>query len=201
MIDLKVITNPQEIFRELPTLETPRLKLRRLMTRDANDVFEYASDPDVARFVTWEHHRSVADALHFVRMILNTYSRGEPSPWGIVYKEDQKLIGTGGFHWWQVESARAELGYAISARYWNKGIMTEALGAMMEFGFEKMLLNRIEARCYIKNMASERVLLKGGMKYEGIMRESLYVKGEFQDLKLYSILKSEWNGVLKQNKV
>ena len=198
-IDLKIIANPQEIFRELPTLETPRLKLRRLMTRDANDVYEYASDPNVSRFVTWETHRSVADSLHFVRMVLNSYNRGEPTSWGIVYKEDRKIIGTGGYHWWQVDSARAEIGYAISSRYWNRGIMTEALNAMVEFGFEKMLLNRIEARCYIKNSASERVLQKCGFRFEGIMRESLYVKGEFQDLKLYSVLKKDFEELRFKN--
>jgi ribosomal-protein-alanine N-acetyltransferase len=199
MVDLKIIANPQEIFRELPIIETGRLRLRRLMTRDANDVYEYASDSNVSKYVTWEHHRSVADSLHFIRMVLNSYSRGEPTSWGIVYKEDRKLIGTGGYHWWQIESARAEIGYAIYSRYWNMGIMTEALQAMIEFGFEKMLLNRIEARCYIKNTASERVLQKCGMKYEGIMRESLYVKGEFQDLKLYSILKKEFDEIKLKN--
>ena len=193
MIDLKTILNPQELFKELPVLETERLKLRRIMTRDANDIFEYASDMQVSRFVTWEAHRSIADSLHFVRYLINTYSRGEPAPWGIIYKENQKLIGTGGYHWWHYDSARAEVGYAISARYWNMGIMTEALKEILEFGFEKMLLNRIEARCYVNNKSSERILMKCGFQFEGIMRESLFAKGEFQDLKLYSILKSDFS--------
>lgn len=192
MFDTTTLENLKKVFSNLETIETDRLKLRRMMTRDANDIFEYASDPEVAKYVTWEHHRSVADSLHFVRMILNSYNRGDPAPWGIVFKENNKLIGTGGYHWWLIEHGRAEIGYAISSRYWNMGIMTEALECMIKFGFEKMLLNRIEARCYIKNTASERVLQKCGMKFEGIMRESMFVKNEFQDLKLYSILKSEY---------
>jgi ribosomal-protein-alanine N-acetyltransferase len=192
LLESKIISNPGELFQSLPSLETERLHLRRISTRDANDIFEYASDPEVAKFVTWEHHRSIADSIHYVRMIVNSYSRGEPSPWGIILKEEQKLIGTGGFHWWLYEHSRAEVGYTISARYWNRGLMTEALKAIIEFGFEKMMLNRIEAKCYVQNAPSEKVLQKCGMKFEGILRESLYVKEEFRDLKMYSIIKSEY---------
>jgi len=121
------------------------------------------------------------------------YENGIPSPWGIVYKENNKLIGTGGYHNWNPEHRRAEVGYAISSRYWNKGIMTETLKRMLRFGFEAMDLNRIEALCKIENAASEKVMQKCGMKYEGTLREQMFVKGAYQDLKLYSILKQEFN--------
>ena len=192
MAHTNTIVNPDELFQSLPILETERLILRPVHTRDANDIFEYASDPEVSKFVSWEYHRSVADSIHYVRLIVNTYSRGHPAPWGIVLKDEHKLIGTGGFHWWLYDHARAEVGYTISSRYWNKGLMTEALNAILKFGFEKLSLNRIEARCFVLNTASQRVLEKCGMKYEGTMRQSLFVKGEFQDLKIYSILKNDF---------
>lgn len=197
MIDTRTLANPRELFQALPNIETERLLLRRIHTRDANDIFEYASDPEVAKYVTWEHHRSVADSIHFVRLIVNSYNRGEPAPWGIILKENQKLVGTGGYHWWLYDHSRAEVGYTISSRYWNKGIMTEALKAILKFGFDKMLLNRIEARCFLKNTASERVLMKCNMKFEGIMREPIFVKSEFRDLKIYSILKREYEEINK----
>jgi ribosomal-protein-alanine N-acetyltransferase len=123
---------------------------------------------------------------------MKQYIDGQPSPWGIVYKENNKVIGTGGYHLWVKEHGKAEIGYAISARYWNKGVMTEALKEIIKFGFEKMNLNRAEARVYVENTASERVMQKCGMKYEGILRESWFVKGIFQDIKMYSVLKSEF---------
>lgn len=186
------IVNYRSVFSDLPKLETERLLLRRLSMRDSNDVFEYASRPEVAEFVTWEHHRSISDSMVFIRSILNQYDEGVPSPWGIVLKQNTKLIGTGGFHNWSTGSKRAEIGYAISSAYWNLGYMTEALMEMIKFGFEVMQLNRIEAVCKTMNTASERVMQKCGMKFEGILRQHMFVKGTYHDLKMYSILKDEF---------
>lgn len=181
-----------DIFSNLPTIETERLRLRKLSMRDASDVFEYASTPEVAEHVTWEYHRNISDSMHFLRVMIQQYQDGIPSPWAIVYKEIGKLIGTIGYHVWSIQNSHAEVGYALSKQYWNKGIMTEAFAEVMKFGFEKMRLNRIEATCKPANTASEKVMLKCGMQYEGIMRKRLFAKGEFHDLKLYSILKPDW---------
>ena len=186
------ILNIGNVFKDLQTLETERLVLRKLTMRDANDVFDYASMPEVSKNVTWDYHRTIGDSMAFLKSILMQYEEGLPSPWGIVFKEHNKLIGTGGFHNWNPEHKRAEVGYAISSKYWNRGIMTETLKEMLRFGFEVMLLNRIEALCKKENHSSERVMQKCGMKYEGTLRQQMFVKGEFQDLKLYSILKEEF---------
>lgn len=191
MINKKITLKPGELFKRLPYLETERLKLRKLHSHDAGDVFEYASVSEVARYVSWVPHRTIADTKSFLKHILIQYEKGVPTSWGIVLKENNKLIGTGGYHWWSTEHSKAELGYVISDKYWNKGYMTEALKKIIEFGFEKMDLQRIEARCCIENTASERVMQKCGMKLEGILRSSLYIKGEFRDFKYFSILKSE----------
>ena len=183
-------------FRDLPSLETERLIIRKLTMKDANDIYEYASDPEVSKFVTWEPHKSVVDTVNFIRAIMKQYIDGQPSPWAIVHKENNKIIGTGGYNLWIKEHSKAEIGYAISARYWNRGIMTEALREIINFGFERMNLHRAEARVYVENTASERVMQKCGMKYEGILRESWFVKGIFQDIKMYSILKSEFTSDL-----
>lgn len=183
---------PEDIFKNLPILETERIRLRPLSIRDASQVFEYASEPDVAKFVTWEHHRTLSDSMHFLHQITQQYKEGIVSPWGIVYKEENRLIGTGGYHWWHKEHARAEFGFAISSAYWNRGLMTEALAEIIRFGFEIMGLNRIEASCYPENSASEKVMVKCGLTFEGTIRESVFIKGKFRDLKQFSILKSEY---------
>ena len=184
--------NNGSIFRDLPVLETERLILRKLSMLDVYDVFEYASVPEIAEHVMWQHHRSKADSMHFLRVVVQQYQNGTPSPWGIVYKENNKLIGTGGFHLWNFEHRKAEIGYALSAAYWNKGIMTEVLKVMIKFGFENLNLNRIEALCKVGNLASERVMQKCGMMLEGIFRQQIFVKEKFHDLKMYSILKSDF---------
>jgi [ribosomal protein S5]-alanine N-acetyltransferase len=182
----------KDVFNNLPVIETKRLRLRKLSMRDAGDVYEYASEPQVAEHVTWEHHRNISDSMHFLRIMIQQYDEGTPSPWGIIYKEIGKLVGTIGFHVWSPQNSYAEVGYALSKDYWNKGIMTEAYSEVIKFGFERMKLNRIEATCKLANTASEKVMLKCGMTYEGIMRKKLFAKGDFHDLKLYSLLKSDW---------
>jgi ribosomal-protein-alanine N-acetyltransferase len=182
----------KDVFNNLPIIETERLRLRKLSMRDAGDVYEYASEPQVAEHVTWEHHRNISDSMHFLRIMIQQYDEGTPSPWGIIYKEIGKLVGTIGFHVWSPQNSYAEVGYALSKDYWNKGIMTEAYSEVIKFGFERMKLNRIEATCKLANTASEKVMLKCGMTYEGIMRKKLFAKGDFHDLKLYSLLKSDW---------
>lgn len=181
----------EDVFGDLPEIETPRLLLRKLKPEDAADMFEYASDPEVARDVTWEPHRSIEDSRGFINSVLQKYANKQTSEWGLVLKETGRLVGTCGFVWWKPEHARAEFGYALSSKYWGRGLMTEAAAAVMDFAFDKMKLHRLEARCIITNTASEKVMLKNGMKYEGLMRDVVYEKGGFKSLKVYSMLESE----------
>lgn len=184
-----------ELFKNLPVLETPRLRLRKLSLRDAGDVFEYASLPEVAQHVTWEYHRNISDSVHYLRFITQQYIEGIPSPWGIIHKENAKLIGTIGYHVWSIANRSGEVGYALSKEYWNQGYTSEAFSEVIKYGFEHMMLERIEATCKLLNTASEKVMLKCGMQFEGIMRKKLFAKGEYHDLKLYSLLKEDWEKI------
>lgn len=181
-----------DIFKNLPILETGRLRLRKLSMRDAADVFDYASVPEVAEHVTWEYHRNISDSMHYLRFITQQYQDGIPSPWGIIHKELGKLIGTIGYHVWSLPNGFGEVGYALSKDFWNKGYTTEAFEEVIKFGFERLKLNRVEATCKLANTASEKVMLKCGLSYEGILRKRLFAKSEYHDLKLYSLLRNEW---------
>lgn len=174
-----------------PRLETERLLLRALTPDDAAAIFSYASDPEVARYMLWDVHRSVGDAEAFLDLTLSRYESGGPPDWGMVYKGDGRLVGTLGFVGWEREHARAEIGYVLHRDYWGRGLVPEALGAMISFGFDRMGLNRIEARCVAENSASARVMEKAGMSYEGTMRQREFLKGEYRNMKLYAILKEE----------
>jgi [ribosomal protein S5]-alanine N-acetyltransferase len=183
----------QTPFMDVPDLETERLLLRRLTGADADDMFAYASDADVARYTTWTPHESVEDSRDFIRRVMSEYEDFNRSSWtwGIYLKEESKIIGTLGI--WGRSHFRAEVGYAIGKAYWGKGYVTEAVGAVLTYAFGTLELNRIEAECLPDNVASARVMEKCGMLYEGTMRERMFNKGQFVDLKLYAILRRDYD--------
>jgi [ribosomal protein S5]-alanine N-acetyltransferase len=187
-----MFTRTENVLRDLPTLETDRLILRKMTPKDAEAVFAYASDPEVTRYVIWDRHRTIEDSRNFLKHAVRKYESGGEPDWGIVYKGDHHFVGTCGFASWEAGHARAELGYVLSREYWGRGLMPEAVRAMIAFGFERMGLNRIEARCIAENTASARVMKKAGMSYEGTLRQREFVKGTYQDMKLYSVLRSEF---------
>lgn len=187
----------QTIFTSLPTLSTPRLTLRRLRLRDADDLFAYAADPEVARHVLWDAHRNISQSRRFLWGAIRQYRKGLPASFAIECKRDGKMIGTIGFMWINTDHKSAEIGYSLSRDYWNQGIMTEALREVLRFGFEDLALNRIEAQHELDNPASGRVMQKAGMKMEGVLRQRLINKGKKVDVALYAILQSEWRVHIK----
>jgi ribosomal-protein-alanine N-acetyltransferase len=184
--------NLDGLFHRLPLLVTERLLLRPLTLEDVAAIFAYASDPEVARYVTWPAHRTVDDSLAFLQSVLDDYAADRVAPWGIVPRTTDEPIGTCGFVDWQPAHQRAELGYALARPSWGRGYMTEAVGAVISFGFEHMGLNRIEALCEPPNVGSSRVMEKLGMSYEGLLRSYMCYGGGCRDLKIYSILRHEW---------
>lgn len=180
------------LYPDFPTLESDRLILRKMTRDDAPDLFEYASNPEVAKYTTWHPHQSLEDSHLFLNFILETPQTHESFNWGIIHKADGKLIGTCGLVNWVVPDYYAEIGYALSRRYWGQGYMPEAVKAVVAFAFQKTDLNRIEARCKVPNLSSARVMEKVGMKYEGILRQQMFNKGIFHDMKLYAILREDW---------
>jgi len=176
----------------MPVLETRRLILRQLRATDVDDIYEYASDPEVSRYTLWDTHKSLDETRVFLNYIIEQHRRGEGMVWAVTERATRKMIGTCGFGSFRYRDSRAELGFALSRRFWNRGITTEAVAAVLRFIFEDLKLNRVEARCDVDNLASARVLEKSGMRYEGILRQHARIKSEFRDLKLYSILREEY---------
>ena len=174
-----------------PTLKTERLILRPLRMRDDRDMFAYAQDPEVSRHVLWEAHRSIGETRRFLRYAIRQYRRGFPGSLAIEWKASGRMIGTVGFMWINGEYKSAEVGYSLSRDYWNRGIMTEALRAVLAYGFDQLNLNRIEAQHAVENPASGRVMEHVGMRYEGTLRQRLRNKGRYVDVKLYAILRED----------
>ena len=116
-----------EVFGRLPTMLTRRLILRPVRMSDAQDLYEYSRDPEVARHVLWDAHRSIHQTRAYIRYLLRQYRSCAPGTFVIALRETGKVIGTIGFMWVQTENRSAEVGYSLSRAYWNRGFMTEAL--------------------------------------------------------------------------
>jgi [ribosomal protein S5]-alanine N-acetyltransferase len=182
------------LYRELPSLTTERLLLRKLTPADVADVYEYCSDPEVARFMRWDVHESPERTSAVVEDILARYERGTGGPWGIEHRGDRKLIGTLMLGWPNNGDGWADLGYAIHRAYWNRGLMTEALREVIRFAFTRTELNRVQAICEPENVGSCRALEKVGLTLEGTLREWQFYKGRHRDLRMYAALRREWTG-------
>ena len=181
----------------MPTLETRRLILRRIAMHDAGDIFEYSKDKEVARHVLWSAQKDVSEAKDYCRFMMKRYRCDQPSSWGIIEKATGRLVGTIGYMDHNEDNATVEVGYSLARWLWNGGYMTEALARVIEYTFEAMDINRIEAQHELDNPSSGRVMEKCGMKKEGVLRQRLYNKGRYVDVALYAILKEDYE---KRNK-
>lgn len=181
-----------DVFSHLPTILTARLTLRPVRMSDAADMYEYSKDPEVARHVLWDAHRSIHQTREYIRYLLRQYRNAAPGTFAIALRDNGKVIGTIGFMWVQTENRSAEVGYSLSRAYWNQGYMSEALQVVVEFGFQKLGLNRIEAQHETANPASGHVMQHAGMQHEGTLRQRIYNKGRFVDVELYAILRSDF---------
>ncbi|MDB5078802.1 MAG: acetyltransferase, ribosomal protein N-acetylase [Chloroflexi bacterium] len=183
---------PYQIFQNIPELQTGRLLMRRMVMSDVPDLFEVASDEEVTRYITWETHRSLSDTERFIQVVHDWYDRQEVLYWAVLRQSDMKLIGTCGIFEWVPKDARAELSYTLGRPYWGQGYASEVVSVMVRFAFEVMQLNRLEGRCLAENTASARVMEKAQLILDGVLRQQLYLKGAFRDLKVYSLLKQDW---------
>ena len=188
------VQSPPVFFSCLPVLETRDLILRRPRMKDAADIYSYSSDEEVARYVLWEPHRSVAETRSGLRELIRRARAGYPSSWVITLKESGRVIGTIGFVWYSAENCSAEIGYSLSRVFWNRGYATQALKAVSDEVFRALPLNRLEAQHDLRNPASGRVMQKCGFRREGILRSRIYNKGEYVDVALYALLRSDREG-------
>ncbi len=175
----------------LPILKTTRLILRPFLLSDANRVQELAGDKEIASTtLTVPHPYEDGIAEQWIGMLETECANGKGVAFAITNKDDGLIgcisLGINNSH------RRAELGYWIGRKYWNKGYWTEASIALIQYGFEKIKLNKIHAHHFTRNPASGRVMSKSGMKYEGTLRQQVIKDGIYEDLAVYSILREDY---------
>ena len=176
MIDRETIART---FKDPPPLETSRLLLRKLRRDDAADMYQYASDPSVTRYLTWETHETELYTERYLTYILGRYRAGDFYDWAMEYRETGQMIGTCGFTSFCTEANSAEIGFVVNPSFWGRGLATEAVGEVLNFGFRRLGLHRIEARFIEGNDRSKAVMLRCGMQFEGIRKDLMIVKDRY----------------------
>jgi [ribosomal protein S5]-alanine N-acetyltransferase len=185
----------KELPQDLPTLETPRLILRKLRMEDAEDMFEYAQDRELGLQGLWLPYSLLQESIDDIAETIEGYAKGSLWDWAIEHRADRKMIGRLGLHHYHKIDNRADLGYALNRAYWGQGYGTEAAQAVIDFGFGVLNLHRIGASVLADNSGSIRVLTKIGMRFEGVKRDFTAIRGTHEDLHSFSILKPEWEAV------
>ena len=174
-------------------IETKRLRLRQLSVSDAEPMYRnWASDPEVTKFLTWPPHESVEGTKTLLAEWKKEYEKADYYQWGIERKSLGEVIGTISVVGMKESIEMAHIGYCIGRAFWHQGIMTEALGAVISFLFNEVKCNRIESRYDTNNPHSGEVMKKCGMQFEGIMRAADRNNQGICDVGQYAILRSDY---------
>ncbi|MDU3337095.1 GNAT family N-acetyltransferase [Paraclostridium bifermentans] len=176
-----------EISGKFPIIETERLILRKLETTDINDLFEILSSERVTKYYGKYPMKNLSEAEDLILKFHKVFSEQKSIRWGIELKEINRIIGTCGFHCWNKNHFRAEVGYELGEAFWNKGYATEAISDILRYGFELMNLKRIEAIVYPENKPSEKLLLSLGFEHEGLLKKYANFRDKQQDLNIFAI--------------
>jgi RimJ/RimL family protein N-acetyltransferase len=176
-----------------PTLKTQRLTLRPFIADDAFDIERLAGMREIAdTTLSMPHPYPHGAAAEWILTHAPAWIAGTTVTFAIVETESGRLVGVTSLMLINREHRRGELGYWIAHNRWNQGYATESNRCLVDFGFEVLGLHRIEARHFVRNPASGRVMQKLGMQYEGIERDWAVKGDRYESLAVYSILESEW---------
>lgn len=172
-----------------PLIRTERLLLRPMRLSDDADIFAYASDDEVTRFMIWPTHRSVDNTVQYINYTLEAYKARNHYDYAIELLETGHVIGAGGAcKDLEPDAWLAEIGYVLNRAYWGKGYMPEAMGAFTRYLFENLDLHRVEAFHFIENEKSGRVMQKIGMACEGTQCDKYFIKGAYRTIRLYAMI-------------
>jgi RimJ/RimL family protein N-acetyltransferase len=169
-----------------------RIVLRALDRRDVADLFAVFSNPLVMRYWDSGPLRTSDDAQALLADIDYRYRERTLFQWGIAHRSDDRVIGTCTLHKMDAVHRRAEVGFALAADHWGKGLASEAVAMLIGFAFEQLNLHRLEADADPRNERSLALLARQGFRKEGFLRERYIVDGEIQDAVVFGLLRSEW---------
>lgn len=170
---------------DFPVLQTERLILAEITCAYCNDIYLLFIDYRITKYYPLKRLEKKDDANRVVNMLRNKYEEGCMVRWGITLHGCDELIGIIGFN--EIYPGhKATISYFLSPDYWGRGLMTEALKAILKYGFETMELNRIDAHVMVGNEQSVNVLLRCGFSYEALLRDFVLLEGQHYVIELYA---------------
>ena len=175
-----------------PTLHTARLLLRPFTEGDKDAIYALMSNASVLRYWDAPPWRERARADRFLARCKEMEQEGSGVRLAIERTVDGVFVGWCAFMQWNPDFRSALIGYCLAEKAWGQGYATEAAGAMVQWAFDTLDLNRIQSEADTRNRASERVLEKLGFVREGTLRENCIVNGEVSDSSVYGLLRREW---------
>jgi len=181
------------------SIQTNRLLLREFVDSDWIAVHEYSSDPEVCEYMEWGPN-SVRETKEFLKRAVRA-AKDTPRfgyDLAITDLKSRALLGAVGLALIGYPANQALIGYVLARQYWGQGIMSEAVKAMIGFGFGTLKLHRICAACDPRNVASYRVMERCGMRREAHFIEDKMIKGKWRDHFYYSVLSREWSDTRPQ---
>lgn len=174
-------------------IETERLILRPLTVADAEAGYRnWCSDPKVTEYLTWPPHGSVEATGKIFKMWEDSYSDPKFYQWGIVLKELGEPMGSISVVEMDERTDTLQIGYCIGSKWWHQGIMSETFSAVLDFLFDEVGANRIEAKHDTRNPNSGGVMTKCGLLYEGTLRQSVRSNRGIGDADIRAILRCDW---------
>lgn len=175
-----------------PHLHTTRLYLRQILPSDAAALYAIHSDAEWMRWYGVDPLTDVSQADQLAELFAGWFSGGTGFRWALERLQDHRLIGTCGLFRWNKSWRNCVIGYEIARECHGQGYMQEALAAVLDYGFNKMHLHRVQAETHPDNAASIRLATQLGFHFEGVHREQAFWGGRFHDLNCYSLLEREW---------
>lgn len=193
--NLPPLPNPQSFFSKFPEIDLGDYVMRDMMLGDRNEYLAMMMDPEINQYQSDEElPKSIDDATRDIRFFSNLFYHKYSVFWAIAEKATNKFVGDIGYSVWYVYNRRSEISYNIAKQYQRRGIAGMALKAALEFGFSNMGLARIEARTMVNNIPSQNLLAKMHFKEEGTLRNYRVIRGGPMDIKLFSLIPSDYYG-------
>lgn len=185
------MTGP-DVFDQPPVLRTQRLLMRQITEADGEGLFGIFADDQVTEHYAWEAFTSAEQGHELAARTADQFRQRAAIRWGLVLPATPQIIGTCGYTRWDQGNHFAVLGYDLARPYWRRGLMSEAVAAVLQVGFGQMALHRVEATVMAGNTASATLLSRAGFRREGVLRERVLKRGTFRDVQMYGLTRADW---------
>jgi ribosomal-protein-alanine N-acetyltransferase len=175
-----------------PTLHTERLDLIEITQEHLSDLFALFGDENVVRFYNLLPFQNESEGNRIIELFQTRFTNQTGIRWGIALKHTTNINGTIGYNTYTTNH-KATIGYDLKAFHWNKGLTTEALQKIIQYGFNELQINRIEAEVMQGNLTSEKVLTKLNFIKEGVLRDWMYWNEKHYDMSLFALLRKDFD--------